>query len=145
MSSVAELPSRRGIALSLVVPCHDEKEGNDELQSYEIGLVSDGSKDATRDRILRLTQRDRRVAGIDLAGNQGHQIALSAELEFRRGARLGAATGRLCRARERASHAIDTCAGAGVAALIWIGVGPALSLVTSAPVSAACRWATART
>jgi glycosyltransferase involved in cell wall biosynthesis len=101
MSSLAELPNRSGIALSVVVPCYNEEEGIGELysrvtnvcqdqagQSYEIVLVNDGSKDATRDHIFRLAQGDRHVVAIDLARNYGHQIALSAALEFCRGRRV---------------------------------------------------------
>ena len=116
MRCVAELPSGPGIALSVAVPCNNEEEGIGEPyarvtnvgrdqagQSYEIVLVNDGSKDATRDQMFRLAQRDRHVVAIDLARSYGHQIALSAALEFSAGRR----DRRLCRARragERASR-----------------------------------------
>jgi polyisoprenyl-phosphate glycosyltransferase len=101
MRSPTELHNRPGIALSVTVPCYNEAEGLGELytrvgkicrdqvgQSYEIVLVNDGSTDGTRDQIFRLAQRDRHVVAIDLARNYGHQIALSAALEFCRGRRV---------------------------------------------------------
>lgn len=94
------LSSQRQIALSVVVPCYNEIDGIDELYSrvsavcrklgatYEIVLVNDGSTDATRAAILDMVAKDSRVVGIDLARNYGHQIALSAGLEFCRGHRI---------------------------------------------------------
>jgi len=91
---------RRGIALSVVVPCYNERDGIAELHrrvsaaclsvaglSYEIVLVIDGATDGTREAILDLARRDGHVVAIDLARNYGHQIALSAGLEFCRGER----------------------------------------------------------
>lgn len=89
------------VVLSVVAPCYDELECIDEfykrvtaiceeqaVQSYEIILVNDGSNDGTRDAILRLSESDPHVVGVDLARNYGHQIALSAGLEFCRGERV---------------------------------------------------------
>jgi dolichol-phosphate mannosyltransferase len=87
--------------LSVVVPCYNEIEGIDELhrritdtcreqigQSYEIVLVNDGSDDGTREAIFRLATADAHTVGIDLARNYGHQIALTAGLEFCCGRRI---------------------------------------------------------
>ncbi|NRQ16625.1 glycosyltransferase family 2 protein [Ensifer sesbaniae] len=94
---IADGPS---IALSVVVPCYNEDAGIDELyrrvsaacepygETYEIVLVNDGSSDATREKIFALAERDHHIVGIDLARNYGHQIALSAGLEFCRGQRI---------------------------------------------------------
>ena len=89
------------IALSAVIPCYNEVEGISELyrrvtaacqevvgDSYEIVLVIDGSTDGTRSVVFDLASKDRHVMGIDLARNYGHQIALSAGLEFCRGQRI---------------------------------------------------------
>jgi dolichol-phosphate mannosyltransferase len=89
------------VALSVVVPCFNEAECLDELyrrtsevcrdnagSSYEIVLVNDGSKDDTKARLVALAQSDPHVVAIDLARNYGHQIALSAGLEFCRGERV---------------------------------------------------------
>ena len=89
------------VALSAVIPCYNEVEGISELyrrvtaacqavvgDSYEIVLVIDGSTDGTRRVVFDLASKDRHVIGIDLARNYGHQIALSAGLEFCRGQRI---------------------------------------------------------
>ncbi len=86
--------------LSVVVPCYNEVEGVSELHrrvtdacvqtgvSYEIVLVIDGATDGTREAIFALARTDRHVVAIDLARNYGHQIALTAGLEFCRGQRI---------------------------------------------------------
>lgn len=87
--------------LSIVIPCYNEGENLLELHrrvsrvckevvgsSHEIVLVNDGSKDDTRDRIAALCASDAHVVLIDLSRNYGHQIALSAGLEFCRGERI---------------------------------------------------------
>jgi glycosyltransferase involved in cell wall biosynthesis len=91
---------RRSIALSVVVPCYNERDGIAELHrrvsaaclaavgpSYEIILIIDGATDGTREAILDLARRDSHVVAMDLARNYGHQIALTAGLEFCRGER----------------------------------------------------------
>lgn len=90
-----------GVALSVVVPCHNEAACLDELHrrasavcrehggaSYEIVLVNDGSTDDTKARLFALAAGDPHVVAIDLARNYGHQLALSAGLEFCRGERI---------------------------------------------------------
>jgi len=102
--AMAKTPVRTltgGIALSVVVPCYNEHDGIAELHrrvsdacreivgnSYEIVLVIDGATDGTREAIFELAGQDSHVVGIDLARNYGHQIALSAGLEFCRGERV---------------------------------------------------------
>jgi len=56
--------------------------------SYEIVLVNDGSTDDTKTRLFALADSDPHVVAIDLARNYGHQLALSAGLEFCRGERV---------------------------------------------------------
>lgn len=93
--------SGRDLALSVVIPCYNELEGIAELhrrvtaackanvgQSYEMVLVVDGATDGTREAIRDLAAKDSHVVAIDLARNYGHQIALSAGLEFCRGGRV---------------------------------------------------------
>lgn len=136
MRSGAELPSRPGIALSAVVPCCDEAEGNVELytrvvnvcrtqaaQFHGIVLVNYGSKDATRDHIFRLAQRDRHVVAINLARNYGHEVTLGAALPRRS---AGRGDRRLCRA-------------------VWIGVGVGTFAHDAGACSASYSWITART
>ncbi|GAA2854763.1 dolichol-phosphate mannosyltransferase [Aminobacter niigataensis] len=101
MADPKYLSGQRQVALSVVVPCYNEIDGIGELyrrvsascqaqagQSYEIVLVNDGSTDGTRDAIFNLAARDSHIVGIDLARNYGHQIALSAGLEFCCGRRI---------------------------------------------------------
>lgn len=91
----------RTVALSVVVPCYNESGGLDELHrrvseacrstvegSFEIVLINDGSTDGTRDEIFALAEKDPHVVGLDLARNYGHQIALTAGLEFCKGERV---------------------------------------------------------
>ncbi|WP_109578378.1 glycosyltransferase family 2 protein [Aminobacter sp. AP02] len=95
------LSGRRQVALSVVVPCYNEIDSIDELykrvsdacqkqvgSAYEIVLVNDGSTDATRNAIVEMAANDPHVVGVDLARNYGHQIALSAGLEFCVGNRI---------------------------------------------------------
>lgn len=83
--------------LSVVIPAFDE-EGNlnflyDEIagtlsgaiESWEIVLVDDGSRDATWEVIQQLNLKDSRVRGLRLSRNFGHQFALLAGLRHARG------------------------------------------------------------
>lgn len=85
-------------ALSIVVPCYDEAlclaSLHDRLtrsaveavgDDYEIVLVDDGSRDRTWDAMMELSRTDRHVQSIRLSRNHGHQLALSAGLDFCRG------------------------------------------------------------
>ena len=101
MTRIQKRPFQRSMALSVVVPCYNEQDGIAELYrrvtaacrqvagtSYEVVLVIDGATDGTREAIFELARQDGHVAAIDLARNYGHQIALSAGLEFCRGDRI---------------------------------------------------------
>lgn len=89
--------------LALVIPCYNESEAlpltaaellklydrltaSDEIdpESY-ILCVDDGSRDGTWALIQELNRRDRRIRGIALAHNRGHQYALLAGLMEVRG------------------------------------------------------------
>src|SRR4051812_30281518 len=86
------------IDLSVVLPIYNEEKGIGELYqrltevlkgtglSYQIILVNDGSRDGSWSRILELGSVDRRVCGINLSRNFGHQIAITAGVELSRGA-----------------------------------------------------------
>lgn len=89
-----------GTRLSVVVPVYNEAEGLGELHrrvttacrsagidSYELVLVNDGSKDRTLERATLLAERDPQVTVIDLARNYGQQIAMTAGLALCRGER----------------------------------------------------------
>ena len=101
---VSAFPGRQdqvSLALSVVVPCFNEQDNLSELhrrlssvcedavgEGYEIVLINDGSKDRTWDKIKALTERDSRVAGVNLSRNHGHQLALTAGLSVCRGDRV---------------------------------------------------------
>lgn len=83
--------------ISVVLPVYNEEAGLPELHRrvaavlagagwhYEIIFVNDGSRDRSWERILELSSGDRRVVGINLSRNFGHQIAITAGVEFSRG------------------------------------------------------------
>jgi polyisoprenyl-phosphate glycosyltransferase len=83
--------------LSVVLPIYNEEKGLDELyrrltdvlesagMTYELILVNDGSRDGSWRRILELGTADRRVCGVNLSRNFGHQIAITAGVEMSRG------------------------------------------------------------
>lgn len=87
--------------VSIVVPLYNEQEGIAELHrrvtdtcaklgltAYEFVMVNDGSTDGTLAAAQRLAANDCRLVVIDLSRNYGHQVALSAGLEFCRGERI---------------------------------------------------------
>lgn len=87
------LPTERAL-VSIVVPCYNEQEvlahtherlsrvmqscGND----YEIVYIDDGSKDRTALLLREIQARDEHVRVIFLARNFGHQIAVTAGLDY---------------------------------------------------------------
>src|SRR3954470_39245 len=86
--------------ISIVVPSYNESAVLPELYrrlttacascccEYEIIFVDDGSSDSTWSDILALSREDRRVNGIRLSRNHGHQLALTAGLARARGERI---------------------------------------------------------
>ncbi|HBZ69734.1 MAG TPA: hypothetical protein DEP35_08395 [Deltaproteobacteria bacterium] len=69
---------------SVVVPCYNEEDSICELdsrlfatcaqgagESYELVLLHDGSKDATRSAFTRFAERDSHIIAVDLARNHG--------------------------------------------------------------------------
>jgi dolichol-phosphate mannosyltransferase len=84
--------------ISVVCPCYNEADVIDLFYSeltavlasldrvrYEIIFVDDGSSDATLDRLNALAKNDSRVRVCSLSRNFGHQVALTAGLDFARG------------------------------------------------------------
>jgi dolichol-phosphate mannosyltransferase len=90
----------QGPALSVVVPCFNEEAVLLELHrrltatclriggEYEIVLVNDGSRDHTWDLMRELADADPHLIVVNLSRNHGHQIALTAGLNFARGSRI---------------------------------------------------------
>jgi len=89
------------LALSAIVPCHNEAGGLPLLLSrllnacrtavggdFEIILVNDGSEDATWTLIEKAAASGGPVIGVNLARRYGQQIALSAGLSLARGRRI---------------------------------------------------------
>lgn len=70
------LPTLHERLKAATVSLHDE---------CEIILVDDGSKDRSYELMLELHKRDPRIKVIGLSRNFGHQIAISAALDFARG------------------------------------------------------------
>lgn len=83
--------------LSVVVPVHNEADNLPELYGrlttvlgelgvpYEIVVIDDGSTDGSLPLLRDFHARDGRVKVLNLARNFGHQIAISAGLDFARG------------------------------------------------------------
>jgi len=85
-------------ALSVVIPVFNESMNLLELYSrlntsiselninYELLFINDGSKDESLVNIMHLAKLDSRVTYINLSRNFGHQIAVSAGLDYCKGA-----------------------------------------------------------
>ncbi len=54
-------------------------------ETWELILVDDGSQDGSTERIRELAQQDERVQAVIFARNFGHQIAVTAGLDYSRG------------------------------------------------------------
>lgn len=89
--------SARGPELSAVIPVYNEAENiptlyrrltavlNTESVPYEVVFVDDGSTDGSPALLQGLASDDPRVVVVELARNFGHQVAISAGLDFARG------------------------------------------------------------
>jgi len=86
--------------VSFVLPCYNEEAVLPELyrrvrgvadslgKLAEIVFVNDGSTDNTREQMLDFARRDPSLVVVDLSRNHGHQLALSAGLQFCSGERV---------------------------------------------------------
>jgi dolichol-phosphate mannosyltransferase len=82
---------------SVVVPCFNEQEVIEETHkrlksalsllgyNFEIIYVNDGSKDCTFVKLVRIAAQDQHVRVVSLSRNFGHQIALTAGLDYSTG------------------------------------------------------------
>ncbi|MEA4908408.1 MAG: glycosyltransferase family 2 protein [Chloroflexi bacterium] len=82
---------------SIIAPIFNEKDNLDELykrissvmdetqEPWELVLVDDGSRDGSTDIIREMAGRDERVRPVIFARNFGHQIAVTAGLDYSRG------------------------------------------------------------
>lgn len=83
--------------LSLVIPIYNEQEAlpflRERLTAFlntlpcaaEVLLVNDGSRDASLDQLVRWSRQDARIKVFNLARNFGHQIAVTAGLDYANG------------------------------------------------------------
>lgn len=83
--------------LSIVIPVFNEEENLPVLYprlarvlegafpNFEVVFVDDGSQDQSREIIHNFTRQDKRITLIELARNFGHQVAISAGLDFAQG------------------------------------------------------------
>jgi dolichol-phosphate mannosyltransferase len=98
---VADQADEARLALSIVAPCYNEapvlREFHGRVSSacrgevgeeYEVVLVNDGSRDGTWSVMGELAAADPHVVAINLSRNYGHQLALTAGLQFTRGNRI---------------------------------------------------------
>ena len=86
------------IVYSIIAPIYNEFDNIPELfrrvsevmdgtgEPWELVLVDDGSSDGSTERIRELAERDNRVRPVIFARNFGHQIAVTAGLDYSRGA-----------------------------------------------------------
>ncbi len=83
--------------LSIIAPIYNERDNLNELyrrvsevmdstgEPWELILVDDGSRDGSTNIIRELAEKDERVRPVIFARNFGHQIAVTAGLDYSRG------------------------------------------------------------
>ena len=86
--------SQSEIDISVIIPIYNEQESIPELYkrlldsvkqvsgNYEFIFINDGSKDHSLYQLIELSKKDDQVFYIDFSRNFGHQIAVSAGLDF---------------------------------------------------------------
>ncbi|NMA67731.1 MAG: glycosyltransferase family 2 protein, partial [Clostridiaceae bacterium] len=82
------------ILLSVIVPMYNEEDVIPETykrlktvldnlnEPYEIIFINDGSRDRTREMLTEICEKDQAVKLIDFARNFGHQIAITAGMDY---------------------------------------------------------------
>jgi polyisoprenyl-phosphate glycosyltransferase len=89
--------SMKDVRYTIIVPVYDEqdvisesykklKQTADSLnETYEIIFINDGSRDNTQEIIQKICIRDKNVKLINFSRNFGHQVAISAGMDFAEG------------------------------------------------------------
>lgn len=98
MSTHYSLKKRKNPSLlSFIIPCYNEEEVIPYLKEsllrilpiiptkVEIILVNDGSSDFTIEELIRWAKEDKRIKIINFARNFGHQIAVTAGMDYAKG------------------------------------------------------------
>jgi glycosyltransferase involved in cell wall biosynthesis len=87
----------RDVRYSIIIPVYNEEAVVNETyqrltrvmeligESYELLFVNDGSQDKTAEIIERLAETDERTRLLDFSRNFGHQIAITAGMDYARG------------------------------------------------------------
>ncbi len=91
------MPDRRRPEVSIVIPVYEEEQNlpllyerltrvmHETEPDYEVVLVDDGSRDRSVEIMHGLASHDSRVVVVELSRNFGHQVAISAGLDYARG------------------------------------------------------------
>ncbi|MEL6928554.1 MAG: glycosyltransferase family 2 protein [Cyanobacteria bacterium J06600_6] len=86
------------VEISIIIPLYNESASIDQLfarltpvlqqlqSSYEIICINDGSQDDTLERLLELNQQNQKIKIVNLSRNFGKEIALTAGIDYARGA-----------------------------------------------------------
>jgi polyisoprenyl-phosphate glycosyltransferase len=97
IDAAASAQNAAGPELSVVIPVYNEEENISVLYDrlveildgagvdFEVVFVDDGSSDESVRRIEAVGRSDKRVVVVELARNFGHQVAITAGLDFARG------------------------------------------------------------
>ncbi|MFQ5492887.1 MAG: glycosyltransferase family 2 protein [Candidatus Dojkabacteria bacterium] len=93
----ADKRSRKGSLISLVAPVYNEQGGIEKFRErmvgamekakidFELIFINDGSKDDSLLLLLQMAQKDKRIKVINFSRNFGHQIAVSAGMDYASG------------------------------------------------------------
>lgn len=91
------LYKKRNMKISVIIPVFNEEDNIailhqrlsktliDLSSDYELIFVNDGSRDDSLDRVISLSEKDNKVKYLSFSRNFGHQVAVSAGLDFCKG------------------------------------------------------------
>jgi glycosyltransferase involved in cell wall biosynthesis len=82
------------VVYSVIIPVYNEEEViaecvkrlyavmNSTKKNYELIFVNDGSGDSTKEQLVKIQRRNKNIKIIDFSRNFGHQIAISAGMDY---------------------------------------------------------------